>query len=209
MKFHAAWTEGVWQSRLEGALPSTRMQRHQGQNLSSLSHIPSYVGAMLSGAIGIALLDWLAKPPVKKDSRGRVRLRPSIGVYIFGLAAVVLAVALTGLAMTIFDHRPQNAQEAGSFLIIVLLATVSWCAVYGCLVVQVTFDSRGVEYRGLFRTINVTWAEVRRAVDSDVWGPYLSTNRGTLYIPGYSRGCAQLLIEARRQGVKVTTQRDD
>ena len=168
--------------------------------MNLLSQIPSYVWAGISAAALCALLDWLGSPPVRPDRQGRTRLRPSVGLYIFGLSAVLLAVPLTGLALTVFTNPPQ---DPFSFVIVAFLSALSWYVVYAALVVQVTFDSRGVEYRGLFRTINVAWSDVKRIVDSMTWGTYLSTSRGTLYVSKYFQGYAQLLNEARRHGVKV------
>lgn len=164
-------------------------------------HIPSSAWAALLTPIVIALLFSLAKKPVRPDPDGSVRLRPSLGLYVFGLLFIPFSLFFTAMPALAF-FAPEIGEKILFAVLGPPLALLGWYAIYGVFIVRVRFNANGICYRG-FRKLDVPWSEVRRIGDSAALGTFISSTKGRLIVWKYLRGFQQLLDEADRHGIAI------
>ena len=167
-----------------------------------LSHINGAGWAAILTPTIMVLLTVFSKKSVKPDADGWIKLRPSIGLSIFGFAFVAFAVFFSFYPIAAF-FIDANGFEWGIGAMGVPLAILFWYGVYTTFIVKTRFNDQGIEHKGLIRTVFVQWEDITGITESVWLGTYVRSRKGRLIIWKLLRGFQQLVDAASERGVEI------
>ena len=151
------------------------------------------VGAVIAFFLLRVLLRSGKKGP-KVDSQGWTHLTNTPGLIIVGVFFIPF-----GLLFFFMSLAPiVNPQKDISWFLLLLgvpLGALMAFGVYGVFVVAAKFNSEGICYRRFGRWHMVPWEQISEVVDHSMWGNYLKSSIGRLWISKYRRGFSELLKE--------------
>lgn len=166
------------------------------------------ISPIVSGLIGSVLAVFLVgillrsgKKPPKIDSEGWTHLTNTSGIILMGLLCIPFALAFSLLALTPIVS-PENDSAVWFFLVGAPMAAFMGFAVYVILFVAARFRSEGLQYRRLWRWQQIEWSQLRGVVDHAMWGTYIKSDVGRLWIWKYRRGFNELLMELCKHNIR-------
>jgi hypothetical protein len=165
--------------------------------LPELSDVPPLAwGLALTPVIG-SLLFLSATKPVEPDRDGWIVLKPTIGIWILGIFALLMGAFFAALLVAAAIVRTEDRLDPLFFVLCPPLIALGAIGFLTCAVMRTKFNETGVTYRGILKSISAAWSDVARAEDTALLGPKLITRRGTILFSKYYRGYRQLLAELR------------
>ncbi|MEN3974800.1 hypothetical protein [Emcibacter sp. SYSU 3D8] len=165
------------------------------------------VTSILSPLFLMMLMRASRRPP-DVDKEGRTVLGLTPGLVVLGICSAATCLALVALFIVLaFNSQPWDLATAFVPAIGSLMFVLLGCAVYGLFCVSARYGTDGILYRRFASRRLVPWNQIDQVVDHPIFGTYLRTAAGRLYVSKYRTGFQQLLGELRSHGVKGAERR--
>lgn len=165
----------------------------------------SSIGSGLVGAViaffllGALLRSGKKKPVVDED--GWTHLTNTPGIFLTGLACIPFFLLFFLLVLAPVA-APHNENSGWFFLIGAPMAAFMAFGIYVIFVVAAKFNPKGIEYRRFKQWHHIPWSHLTQVVDHSMWGTYLKSDIGKLWIWKYRRGFAELLGKLCEHNIK-------
>ena len=165
------------------------------------------VTAILSPLFLVMLMRSSHRTP-EVDDDGRIILGLTPGLVVLGICSAAFCLGMVWMfVMLAMNPDPWNLSTAllpaaGSLLFVLM-----GCALYGLFCVSARYGADGILYRRFAGRRLVPWEHVEQVVDHPLFGTYLRTADGRLYVSKYRIGFQQFLAELRSRGVQGAERR--
>ena len=151
------------------------------------------VGAVIAFFLLRAVLNSGKKSP-KVDDAGWTHVSNTPMLIAMGIVFVVIGTACFALAIAGILNIDSDQRGAMLFLGASMTLLMAF-GTYGVFGVAAKFNTQGILYRRFTTWHLVPWSGVSAVVDHSMWGTYLRSTSGRLWIWKYRRGFSELLME--------------